>query len=770
MTMPTAPQTNPYVPITRISKIKGYRIFRDFSWPDDLHDFGRFNLIYGWNGSGKSTMATLFQGIEKRAVIGSGAVEFTITGSQIAGSSFDTAAGLPVVRVFTRDVVGASIFAGGSPLAPIYYFGESNVENEKRLEELKGVCKQTELDQGNAQRDKQKREKELEQFCIDQAKAIKELLTSPGSPYNNYDRRNFRDKCISLGKGDYSACLLSTEKKSELNLQKSAQAKPRIEPIPDTTLRLTDLARDIGALLRKTVVSQVIDRLVGAPKVAAWVQDGLALHPHAAGPVECQFCGNVVSPDRIQALEAHFNDQYNRFLRELDEVKSKIDVAVRLIQGNSIPDPIKLYDHFAPSYLEIKAERDKSLAEGNDLLAELTSALKIKRGKPFEPLDLESFMAGKAVNPDGKLQKQLADLNSIIEQHNQHTQDFQRAVDAARKGLEECLVAEALPRYTGMVTAVQSETDRVQTTRLKAKQLKDQISELERTLIEHLTPADELNAELRSFLGRADITVEAKDTGYTISRQGQPASNLSEGEKTAIAFLYFLKSLQDKSIKLEESVVVIDDPISSLDANALFSAFGYMKMRTTGVGQLFILTHNFSFFSQVKNWFHHMKDQNKKDIAKRPGRFFMLTRHQTPSGPVSAITPLPELLERHESDYHYLFKRIHEAANQAGELEDAYPLPNITRRLVETFLAFRYPSVAGDLYHKFERVDFDGGKKVRILRFLNVCSHGKPIGGAEHDLSLLSEAKQVLAEVLEMIKAEDEKHYAEMLACLGRTA
>lgn len=768
--MPTATQAHPQVPITRISKIKGYRIFRDFSWPADLHDFGRFNLIYGWNGSGKSTLATLFQGLEKRTAISGGAVEFTINGGQVAGSSFNTVAGLPVVRVFTRDVISTSVFAGGSPLAPIYYFGESNVENEKRLEELKGVREQTELEQRNAQRDKQNKDRDLEQFCTDQAKAIKELLTAPGSPYNNYDKRNFRDMCNRLGKGDYSVSLLSDEKKSKLNLQKSAQAKPRIEPIPDTMSKLADLARDIGSLLRKTVVSQVIDRLVAAPKVAAWVQAGLALHPHDAGPVECQFCGNAVSPERLQELEAHFNDQYNRFLRELDEGKSKIDAAMRSIQNISIPDPGKLYDHLVPSYLALKAERDNSLAEGNDLLSALNSALITKRGKPFEPLDLPSFMAGNGANPDAKSHEQLADLNSIIEQHNQHTQDFQRAVDAARKGLEECLVAEALPRYTGMVTEVQSETDRVQTTGLKAKQLKDQISELERTLIEHLTPADELNAELRSFLGRADIAVEAKDTGYTISRQGQPASNLSEGEKTAIAFLYFLKSLQDKSIKLEESVVVIDDPISSLDANALFSAFGYMKMRTTGVGQLFILTHNFSFFSQVKNWFHHMKDQNKKDIAKRPGRFFMLTRHQTPSGPVSAITPLPELLERHESDYHYLFKRIHEAANQAGGLEDAYPLPNITRRLVETFLAFRYPSVAGDLYHKLERVDFDGGKKVRILRFLNVCSHGKPIGGAEHDLSLLSEAKQVLAEVLEMIKAEDEKHYAEMLACLGRTA
>lgn len=242
---------------------------------------------------------------------------------------------------------------------------------------------------------------------------------------------------------------------------------------------------------------------------------------------------------------------------------------------------------------------------------------------------------------------------------------------------------------------------------------------------------------------------------------------MSEGEKTAIAFLYFLKSLQDKSIKLGECVVVIDDPISSLDSNALFSAFGYMKARVKEAGQLFILTHNFSFFGQVKNWFHHMKGQGGKDMTKRPARFFMLVRNQTTNGSASAITALPKLLEKHESDYHYLFKRIYDVAHLVGEPDDPYPLPNLARRLVETFLTFRYPSVTGDLAKKFDLVNFDEGKKIRILRFLNVFSHDKRIGATEHDVSLLAEAKPVLLQVMELIQAEDVRHYAQMMLCLG---
>lgn len=767
MTTPSAANAQKQVPITRINRIKGHGIFRDFSWPTDLHEFGQFNLVYGWNGSGKSTLAALFQSLEKRTAIVEGSVEFTINGKPVSGASLPTEAGLPVLRVFTRDAVSASVFAAGSPLAPIYYFGEGNVENEKRLEEVKAERAQTELEQASAQREKQNKDKELEQFCTDQAKAIKDLLTAPGSAYNNYDRRNFRAKCDSLGAGDYSGKLLCSDEKGRLMQQKGAQAKPRIDPVPDMFPQFSVLMRDVGSLLRQTVVSQVIDSLATVPKVAAWVQEGLALHPRTGEVAHCKFCGNALSAGRIQALEAHFNDQYNRFLATLDESKFRVNSAIRALGDIRLPDPAKFYDHLVPSYQETQGGWNTSLDRLRDVLDSLGVVLMTKREKPFESLDLDSLMADKDCNADAAMREQLGCINRLIEQHNQHTQDFQNTVDSARKGLEECLVAEALPRYKEIAAAAQRGDERFRSAGSKTHELRQQISELERTLIEHRTAADELNAELRSFLGRNDIVLEAKDTGYTITRQGQPASHLSEGEKTAIAFLYFLKSLQDKSIKLEECVVVIDDPISSLDSNALFSAFGYMRARTKGVRQLFILTHSFSFFGQVKNWFHHMKGQGGKDIAKRPARFFMLVRNQMTNGSASAITALPKLLEEHESDYHYLFKRIYDVAHLVGEPDDPYPLPNLARRLVETFLTFRYPSVTGDLSKKFDLVNFDEGKKIRILRFLNVFSHDKRIGTTEHDVSLLAEAKPVLLQVMELIQAEDERHYAQMMLCLG---
>jgi wobble nucleotide-excising tRNase len=87
-------------------------------------------------------------------------------------------------------------------------------------------------------------------------------------------------------------------------------------------------------------------------------------------------------------------------------------------------------------------------------------------------------------------------------------------------------------------------------------------------------------------------------------------------------------------------------------------------------------------------------------------------------------------------------------------------MPNVARRLVEAFLAFRHPDLAGELHKSLERVEFDSVKKTRILRLLHTYSHAGAIGEPEHDLSLLAETQPVLRDVLEMMEAVDPAHYA----------
>lgn len=60
--------------LTRITKLR-HRVFRDFAWPNDLHTFGQFNVIYGWNGCGKTTLSSLLSLVEKKTALAEGEVE-----------------------------------------------------------------------------------------------------------------------------------------------------------------------------------------------------------------------------------------------------------------------------------------------------------------------------------------------------------------------------------------------------------------------------------------------------------------------------------------------------------------------------------------------------------------------------------------------------------------------------------------------------------------------------------------------------------------------
>ena len=43
--------------------IKKFGLYKDFTWPEDLPEFGRVNIIYGRNYQGKTTMSRIFDSV-----------------------------------------------------------------------------------------------------------------------------------------------------------------------------------------------------------------------------------------------------------------------------------------------------------------------------------------------------------------------------------------------------------------------------------------------------------------------------------------------------------------------------------------------------------------------------------------------------------------------------------------------------------------------------------------------------------------------------------
>jgi wobble nucleotide-excising tRNase len=294
---------------------------------------------------------------------------------------------------------------------------------------------------------------------------------------------------------------------------------------------------------------------------------------------------------------------------------------------------------------------------------------------------------------------------------------------------------------------------------IKTKEQK--ISNLKETLISHYIPAEQINKDLKHFLGRGDIRLVATDEqeAYQIFRNGELAKDLSEGEKTALAIVYFLTKINEEGFDLENGVVVVDDPVSSLDSSAIFQAFGFIKGSIKNAGQIFILTHHFDFFRQIKNWFSYCRKNDRE--------YYMVVCKNENGTRKSSITKIDKLLIDYESEYHFLFSVLYRfAKGQERHSEEIYPLPNIARKFLENFLAFRVPVALGPrrtepvLFHRLEKIDFDSKKRERIRRFVDTHSHPRYESGVQDfDMTILGETKDILTDLLDLVEHEDKKHY-----------
>ena len=692
-------------------------------------------------------------------------VEFELDGSIKVPNATFTTASLPPIRVFNRDFIAASIRASGSRVDPIYYLGRDSVEKQQQVEIRKVDLDSARNEVTAARSGKEAAERRLDDFCISKAKHIKDLLL--GSKHHaNYNKNQFAAAAKALT--TLSASLktkMPDDEKERLRKQKDAKPKDFVSPLNLSVPDFGALLAETKGLMKRSVVSQTLDELEKDKEIGSWVQQGLKLHSGRRKTDLCGFCGQLLTASRRESLEAHFNDAFAAFQTEIAHAARRIEEHRSRLDSTTLPESSRFYDHMTSEAMLATDTTEHFVRVGLDTLDRLLSALRKKKDEPFKPSSLDGGVGEFDPQTGEKLLAAVASINVVVEKHNEMTENFQSQVEDACKELEELHVAEAFADYDKLRTDVTDAERALQAVFDKPSQIEKQIAQIEREISEHLTPADELNGELRSYLGRDELQFQVRGSGYALTRSSEPVSHLSEGETTAIAFLYFLKSLKDKSFDLSKGVVVIDDPISSLDANSLFSAFGYMRERTKACGQLFVLTHNFGFFRQVRNWFLRLpKSLGPK--AERPfGRFFYMRAGVDVGGQRTAtLGPLAKLLQDHESEYHFLFKCVHSEAERdnAVDLEQYYNMPNIARRLLEAFLAFKYPHPKEGLTRRIERVDFDPGRKIRILRLLHTYSHSDHVGEPEHDPTVLSETRQILRDVLEMIEAVDPSHYAGM--------
>jgi wobble nucleotide-excising tRNase len=760
--------------IAKIKHVRDYRAFKGWVWPTDLPLFRQVNLVYGINGAGKSTLASLLQQAALDSAWSSG-LEMDVTNGNDSSRTVNSASDTlwHDLRVFNKDYVEANLQfeeQSGSAAVPLLVLGTQRVEAEmertriqKRLAEI--------AEQLPPLRKKQKGiKKSFESLATNRARLIVQEIGSVGG---RYEPRSYNAaKVRQVIKSGIAASSTQVEITKELSLARSA-SKPEINELTVTQFSIAEIAKATKDVLAESAVSNALSDLEDTHR-SRWVQEGIGLHENQD---TCIFCANDISSERRKALAEHFDTSLVHLQKRIEsllrELEDKCNAAQQAIKD--LPRSGDLFEVHQEAYeASVKEARShlKKLLATADLLAPI---IRKKRESLFRSYS-EDIVSDN-------IELSLADVGRIIKQHNTTAEDFDKQRSEAAKHVENIRIAEIADEYReleGQYTSCNTRITEMEDENIK---LRKELGNLDESNLDAEPIAMQLNDDLAHLLGRSDLTFEIEGQGYRITREGVPARHLSEGERNAISLLYFLRSLETHQTKSSDCIVVIDDPVSSLDGSVLVGASTHLWTRLVGAAkcrQLFLLTHNFELF---RMWSSHLEHYPKsRDFKLTYGIYEIRTGARKSDNGKYRRTPIilswpddPRVQARLRSEYHYLFWRASSALRDCvlnpsaqGDVEAATVLPNVCRRLLEGFLGFKYPALLGNLHAQIMKASegiVSEAMRARVLRFAHAYSHNQ-----EADTTMpiaRPEAVEMLHVVLEFMKIIDQNHFDAMCEAVG---
>ena len=267
-------------------------------------------------------------------------------------------------------------------------------------------------------------------------------------------------------------------------------------------------------------------------------------------------------------MAEHFNDADKKIKADIDDLLTRIDDLRTSIENVRPVDEANLYTEFQEQY---SAKNNAFFRAKRELIQ---TTFKFKQEVENKKLHTTEFL--ELLEPFSlAIAAQLIEkINDLINRHNQKSERFTQAKkDAAEKIRKHLLsgIYDDVQSLDTQINQIRSDIEVLEDgdpsspENVGITRLQERIAENKKKISQSGLACDELNRQLKIFLGRRELVFEVDDEGYILKRGGKIANNLSEGEKTAIAFVHFTISLKDQDFSAENGIVVIDDPVSSLD-------------------------------------------------------------------------------------------------------------------------------------------------------------------------------------------------------------
>lgn len=733
--------------ISRID-IKNFGCYKDYnqhrsSGIESDFNVERVNIFYGRNYSGKSTYSKIFQCIELRKFpekYGDIDFEIKLKNNNIIKSKDVGNQDLPIdCRVFNQKFIDDNINLHSDNKLNSFQvtIGNDNNESLKRIQEielneLNPILKDLErVNSEIANLDSQY--KENKNILDDKLKETAAFVKNKKNPsvimnprYDIRDIKNEFENYVSMfpivSKDDEELKIRFDRAKMQI-LEENISKPKKLDLIYfDSMFNL----QEIKMLLSKTVsVSNILDEYKNYPEKINWIKCGVDIH--GENPEKCIFCGNSIDTQLIKQLELAFSDELADLEKNLENKKN--DVKSEIEKLENVPK-IESEDYFRTDSLKIKEinqDIDNEFKNRMNVLKLVESKIAEKQRDIFSRVEIEmeesSWGSFSEIQDEiNLLYKNTIDKIKQFEELRKESINFLRWYYIAEKlpVSEYQMLSQTLDKLHRDLQTKKSEREKLEEEETKYRNI---ISELESTLKSEKEAVKRINLILQNSLAHSEISLESSDSGdeiyYKVTRNKESAYNLSEGEKSLIAFAYYIARLD--SLTNEEkgkTVLFIDDPISSLDENNIFYIYNliFCLLEKKEFLQYFLSTHNLDFLKYT-NRFSSQKDyyliEKLKASESEPSR--------------SYIRKMPKHLSNKVTEFVFLFEQIYKVATE-DETEDNfsvfYNFPNNGRKFIEILLYFKYPD-----YHTRNDVKirkFFGEENAPFIqRINNEYSHGE---------------------------------------------
>lgn len=756
--------------IDDIQKISNIGSFRKQSEKVKL---AKGNLFYGYNGSGKTTLSRIFECIGRGQMqyvdnennvlydFSKGELCYKAGGKRKVFRSVVDGPLIDKIKVFNTDFIENNLSLKKSRANKVdIIIGDQNIKITDKLNKINTDIETLVVGGGTKLKSNielQKLEQQKNDFLSNVAKEIRICLH-----IDNPQKYTQKQLKVDLER-------VQREKAERISEEEKNHARDIfIEPIKTKIeLHIVNKLRNFDADFNIDAYKSIIDILQtslsrnsnpGTENIKQWLESGLTLH--RGNHSNCLFCGQKIADDfwqqRYQEIkdlvkkDVDFEMQEKAFWTLIDVLREnrKLIEQVEI----SLPDASKLSRDGA--YDRYIAEKNQI----NNILTELKPLLeKLDESAAKKALNLENVYSIPYENQIyDNLQcliKSIRTIEIIIQQHNAIIDSLESRKAKYKQQVVQFYIQKNSQTLNIIDEKIKQKTKDMDADKQRLGDLEKQKLDCKRKLAEKSKIIMLINKALeQSALNNISFREDPKENVYTIQRKLDDgtfvdAKNLSEGEKTLIAFLYFIIPIQSMK-KSESPIIVIDDPISSLDSKNLFQIGDWIAATIRKCEQVILLTHNFYFFVKIREVMKHFY---KSD--------FKIFEIQKMSLAGSKIRIASVYLKNSTSEYLDLVQKLNEFYQNKQTAPDVC-IGNLIRRVLETYLDAKIPNTNSYL-DKINCLTKNYNNRSHYLwGMANAFSHSNGVGAIAgcRDFSYVA-GRDEIADLFHFIKTTDKTHF-----------